>query len=207
MGGGERPTPPAPPAPPRPRAQPGRPSRRRGRTGRVGTVLCAAVRSRSPARASTAGGRQAAAVASRARPPPHPLAFRRRLLAAGGTSQPSPRTPPGPSPLAPTSSAASPAGRPESERADAGKFWEREGRALKGPRPLFSLGGKWARGGLDGARPTVAPRLKEENAQEVCRAAPFGFRAPFPPILPKSFTPPSPHRKSRSCLESVPYSS
>lgn len=47
---------------------------------------------------------------------------------------------PDPAALSPTSSAASLAGRPGSKRADTGKFWGREGRALKGPRPLFTGG-------------------------------------------------------------------
>lgn len=64
---------------------------------------------------------------------------------------------PDPAALSPTSSAASLAGRPGSKRADTGKFWGREGRALKGPRPLFT-------GGVGGTE--EVPKL-ERNGKNV----------------------------------------
>lgn len=111
--------------------------------------------------APTADDRAAALSAPpRSRPPPlpHPCA-----PAAGGASHPSPCTPPRPLAPSPYQLGGEP-GRPSGigKRADTGKFWGREGRALKGPRPLFILKKKntgWGRG----ERSRVAPRLNGGN--------------------------------------------
>ena len=114
-GGGER-----GPSPPRPRARPGRPSRRRAPTGRDGTVP-RATRSGQLGRPSapTAGDRAAALSAhprSRLPPLPHPLHTGRGRGPRAAPPWDPPSLLPDPSPPAPTSSAASLAGRPRSER-------------------------------------------------------------------------------------------
>lgn len=76
---------------------------------------------------------------------------------------------PDPAALSPTSSAASLAGRPGSKRADTGKFWGREGRALKGPRPLFT-------GGVGGTE--ELPKL-ERNGKNVGPLRSFWLRVPL----------------------------
>lgn len=72
---------------------------------------------------------------------PFPPALGRRLRAVGWRPPTDPpRTPPRTVAPSPYQLGGEP-GRPSGieKRADTGKFWEREGRALKGPRPLFSL--------------------------------------------------------------------
>lgn len=96
---------------------------------------------------------------------------------------------PDPSPRVPTSSAASLAGRPRSKRADTGKFWGREGRALKGPRPLSSQEKKKGGGGRGGETERCsAVEWRKQRKKGTGRLS-----RPFSPNTPKPSPPPRPY--------------
>lgn len=199
-GGGARGAPPRAAPPPRRARTPLAPARadrtRRNRPPRGRSPPLAGPRARP--RPAAGRPRQSRPRAPGRRPTPLRPGGRRHL-------PPAPRPPPGPLAPRPYQLGGEP-GRPSG--IEKSRRWEvlgEGGTGLKGTTTSFQPGGgEMGGGGLDGARPGVASGLKEENAQEVCRAAAaFGFRVPFPQILPKSLIPPSPPRKSRRCLEIV----
>lgn len=116
-------------SPPRPRPRPGRPSLGRSDCNRRDPVFC------EPLADHTRPVQRVAPMPAAPATSPPPSRRRGDVHPAGP-----PAALPDPAALSPTSSAASLAGRPGSKRADTGKFWGREGRALKGPRPLFTGG-------------------------------------------------------------------
>lgn len=110
----------------------------------------------------------------------------------------SPRTPPQTVAPIPYQLGGEP-GRPSGieKRADTGKFWEREGRTLKGPRPLFSLEKKmWGAGGQTENWSAVEWRKQRKRNGET-RAAVFEFFVHFPQTLPPNVLNPHGSQKVR----------
>lgn len=180
-GGGEGPLPSPPPRPARTPLAPTRAAGTRRNRSRRGAFWLARQPVRSRSRRPGSRVICTTALPTSAPPPPRRSGGGRRL-------PPTPRTPPRPLAPSPYQLGGEP-GRPSGieKRADTGKFWGREGRALKGPRPLFSLEKKEIGGGVGGEIESCSAvewrkqcQKGRERLLHRCVRAP----RPFPPNTP-----------------------